>query len=41
METMQEFLKRADVALYDDKRAAKRGSVGAIERPVPVPQSVT
>jgi diguanylate cyclase (GGDEF)-like protein len=41
METMQEFLKRADMALYDDKRAAKRGSVGAIERPVPVPQSVT
>lgn len=31
-ETMQEFLKRADMALYADKRAAKRGA-GSAERP--------
>lgn len=39
METMQEFLKRADVALYEDKRAAKRTSNGTVPDPVPVPQS--
>jgi diguanylate cyclase (GGDEF)-like protein len=32
MDSMQEFLKRADVALYEDKRAAKRGSTVGAER---------
>src|SRR5579862_1500618 len=41
METMQEFLKRADMALYEDKRAAKRGSGIAVPQPVPVPQSAS
>jgi diguanylate cyclase (GGDEF)-like protein len=41
METMQEFLKRADVALYADKRAAKGGSNVEAPRPVPVPQSAS
>ena len=41
METMQEFLKRADVALYADKRAAKRGSNVEAPQPVPVPQSAS
>jgi diguanylate cyclase len=41
METMQEFLKRADMALYEDKRAAKRGSGLAVPQPVPVPQSAS
>jgi len=31
METMQEFLKRADMALYEDKRAAKQSS--NVDRP--------
>src|ERR1700735_1207070 len=29
-ETMQEFLKRADIALYEDKRATKRGPGAAV-----------
>jgi diguanylate cyclase (GGDEF)-like protein len=37
METMQEFLKRADMALYVDKRAAKGGSHVNSPQPVPVP----
>jgi diguanylate cyclase (GGDEF)-like protein len=37
-DTMQEFLKRADVALYEDKRAAKRGSSAAVTQQ-PVPQA--
>jgi diguanylate cyclase (GGDEF)-like protein len=41
METMQEFLKRADVALYEDKRAAKRGPSVGIPASAPVPQSVS
>lgn len=39
MDTMQEFLKRADVALYEDKRAAKRGSTVAVSQAVTVPQA--
>jgi len=38
METMQEFLKRADVALYDDKREAKRGTSVAPLQSVGMPQ---
>jgi diguanylate cyclase (GGDEF)-like protein len=38
-DTMQEFLKRADVALYEDKRAAKRGSSAAISQASAVPQA--
>jgi diguanylate cyclase (GGDEF)-like protein len=41
METMQEFLKRADMALYEDKRAAKRSSGVAVPQPVPIPQSAS
>jgi diguanylate cyclase (GGDEF)-like protein len=41
METMQEFLKRADVALYEDKRDAKRGSGVVVPQPVAVPQSAS
>jgi diguanylate cyclase (GGDEF)-like protein len=41
METMQEFLKRADMALYEDKRAAKRGSNAEIAAQTPLPQSVS
>jgi PleD family two-component response regulator len=40
-ETMQEFLKRADIALYEDKRATKRGPGAAVPQPVPVPQSAS
>jgi diguanylate cyclase (GGDEF)-like protein len=41
-ETMHEFLKRADVALYDDKRAGKRSSSNAaVPQPVPVSQSAS
>jgi diguanylate cyclase (GGDEF)-like protein len=41
MDTMQEFLKRADVALYEDKRAAKRGSNVAVSQSVTVPQAAS
>jgi len=37
-DSMQEFLKRADVALYEDKRAAKRGSNVGASQAVTVPQ---
>jgi len=38
IDTMQEFLKRADVALYEDKRAGKGGSNAAVSRTVTVAQ---
>jgi diguanylate cyclase (GGDEF)-like protein len=38
IDTMQEFLKRADLALYEDKRAAKGGSNAVVSRTVAVPQ---
>jgi diguanylate cyclase (GGDEF)-like protein len=41
MDTMQEFLKRADVALYEDKRAAKRGSNVAVSQSVTVSQAAS
>jgi diguanylate cyclase (GGDEF)-like protein len=41
METMQELLKRADMALYEDKRAAKRSSGVPSPQTVPVPQSAS
>ena len=40
-ETMQELLKRADMALYEDKRAAKRACSVPGRQPVPVPQSAS
>ncbi len=36
-ETAQEFLQRADVALYENKRAGKQR--GPVPQPAPVPQS--
>ena len=39
IDTMQEFLRRADVALYEDKRAAKRASEMAIPGVVTAPQA--
>src|SRR5277367_1310555 len=39
IDTMQEFLRRADVALYEDKRAAKRASEMAISGVVTAPQA--
>jgi diguanylate cyclase (GGDEF)-like protein len=41
MDTMQEILKRADVALYEDKRAAKRGSNVAVSQSVTVSQAAS
>ncbi|MFZ1975926.1 MAG: diguanylate cyclase [Candidatus Acidiferrales bacterium] len=34
-ETAQEFLQRADVALYENKRAGKRSNSGVLQTPVP------
>src|ERR1700678_1500787 len=39
IDTMQEFLRRADVALYEDKRAAKQASGMAIPGVVTAPQA--
>jgi predicted signal transduction protein with EAL and GGDEF domain len=39
METMQEFLRRADLALYEDKRAAKGESSLNAPRRQTVPQT--
>jgi diguanylate cyclase (GGDEF)-like protein len=41
IDTMQEFLRRADVALYEDKRAAKRASGIAIPGVATVPQAAS